>query len=240
MTALPRNILFGSLVMLAALAAASCSSEDSGQTLTVTAVPSSPQTVNSSTDIKASPIVSYRGKKELDFNWSVELPVGGQVAVTDAATKTASFNFKNPGSYKVILRTQEVAGTIANTSSGTYIVVVNPVSATGPDVTVSLTPSITTPTAGTGSLVLTIAGGVAPYTVAWTSQNSTNNGVTLTLTGTTQTTSGTGATKTFAVLDQANNGNKNATFIASGTVTDANGVVATFEIGIIVALGVPG
>ena len=239
MTTLPRNILLGSLVMLAALGAASCSSEDTGQTLSVTAVPNSPQTVNSNTDIKATPIVTYKGKKDLEFNWSLNLPVGGQATITEGATRQATFNFKNPGTYGVVLFVQQSGGTISESSTGTYIVKVNPVTANGIDVTIPVTvsasgnPNPATAISQTGTLTLTISGGVSPYTVVWDNQVTSGN-PSLTLAGTTQTTTGTGATKTVVV--RAFNGASTQTFIASGSVTDANGVQATFQIGIIVLI----
>lgn len=239
MTTLPRNILLGSLVMLAALGAASCSSDSTGQTLTVNAVPNSPQTVNSNADIKATPIVSYKGKKDLQFNWSLNVPVGGQATVTDGATKGATFQFKNPGTYQVILNVQEIGGTISETDTGSYLVKANPVTANGLDVTIPVTVSasgnstLATAVSVTGSLALTISGGVSPYTVVWNNQVTSGN-PSFNLAGTTQVTTGTGATK--SVFVKAFNGASTQTFIASGTVTDANGVVTNFQIGVIVAI----
>ena len=238
MTVLPRNLLIGSFLMVAALVAASCSSSDTGQTLSVTAVPNSPQQVQTGQDVTANPLINYKGKKTLQFNWSLIQPAGGQASiVSGGSSKTPVFNFVKPGDYKVVLNVQEVGGSISQTDTGIYSVVAGVLTAGGPDVTVSFTnvnPAV--PLSQSGTVAVTISGGVAPYRVNWlTGSPATSNSVTLNFSPSFTDTSTNGATKGFS-LQTPGVSSAPAAFTISGSVTDSSGQTAVFSISILVII----
>jgi len=55
----------GFLAISAALAVIGCSTNDTGETLTVIAVPDSPSYAPGSTKIVANPVINYRGAEDL-------------------------------------------------------------------------------------------------------------------------------------------------------------------------------
>jgi len=154
----------GFLAISAALAVIGCSTNDTGETLTVIAVPDSPSEVPGSTVITAIPVINYRGAKDLKYNWTVHLPLGGEVLVDKANTENAEFTFNQLGTYTVKLLVYEDGGSISKTSSGQYAVTSFPALSIIPTV-----PAITYPTGGVGSgtITLAISGGKAPYDITW-------------------------------------------------------------------------
>ncbi len=169
MTALPRNVLLGSLVMLSAIGVASCTSGDSGKTLSVTAVYNSPQYVLGGAAIDANPVIVYLGAKTLAYAWTVDLPPGGEVSIDGINTRDAKFTFNQTGDYNVKLLVYETSGTISEKSNGIYRVAgFAELSAT------VVAPAITgTPNASTGlitgssPIVVSVSGGRAPYSYSW-------------------------------------------------------------------------
>lgn len=237
MTVLPRNLLIGSFLMVAALVAASCSSSETGQTLSVTAVPNSPQQVQTGKNVDGNPIVNYKGRKELLFNWSLIQPDGGQgIIVSGAASKAPVFNFVKPGDYKVALNVQEDGGNISETDSGIYRVVAGPMVASGPDVSVGVT-NLPTPFPSQtlqGTATVNITGGIPPYTINWDLTPNTPSGsvTAFSFPASVTQTSTNSASRIFTFTTQGS-GTQLGTYQIRGNVTDSAGAPsASFQINV--------
>ncbi len=188
----------GFLAISAALAIIGCSAGESGETLTVVAVPDSPSYAPGSTKITAIPVINYRGSKDLKYNWTVKLPAGGEVSIDKANTENAEFTFGQLGTYTVKLLVYEDGGSISKVSSGEYVVTSFPALTITPTV-----PAITYAAGdiGSGTITLDIAGGKAPYNVTWGSVSPAPAGFSASGSSATITVSGgtAGTVKTFTI-----------------------------------------
>ncbi len=174
MTTLPRNILFGSMVMLAALCAASCATSDTGETLSVTAVPGSPMSVQGNSDTRIAPVINYRGKKKLKYSWTYDLPPGGQLTVTNSNAEIPTFNFQQLGTYNLHLLVFEDGGTISKSSNGSVVVggfAKLTASVTAPAITG--TPNVVTgQITGSSAITVSVSGGKSPYSYSWSAPSA--------------------------------------------------------------------